>query len=59
MSIEVAKEYSIYDYVGTFGKFSKCAEEFLDSLSDDISFKRINGDDGVILLLIRKKISIR
>lgn len=54
MSIEVVKEYSIYDYVGTFGKFSKCAEEFLDSLNEDISFKRINEDDGVIIINTKK-----
>ena len=54
MSIEVAKEYSIYDYVGTFGKFSKYAEEFLNSLSDDISYKRINEDDGVITINTKK-----
>ena len=54
MSIEVAKEYSIYDYVGTFGRFSKCAEEFLDSLSDDISFKRISDVNGVIIIKTKK-----
>lgn len=54
MGIEVSKEYSIYDYVGTFGKFSKCAEEFLDSLSEDISFKRISDVDGVIIIKTKK-----
>lgn len=54
MSIEVAKEYSIYDYVGTFGRFSKCAEDFLDSLSDDISFKRISDVNGVIIIKTKK-----
>lgn len=58
MSIEVVKEYSIYDYVGTFGKFSKCAEEFLDSLNEDIS---LNASMKMmeLSLLILKKISIK
>lgn len=59
MSIEVVKEYDLYDYVGTFYKFSDCAEKFLNSLSDDIDFKRVNEDDGVLSLLILKKKSIR
>jgi len=55
MSIEVVKEYDLYDYVGTFYKFSDCAEKFLNSLSDDIDFKRVNEDDGVIIINTKKE----
>ena len=55
MGIEVVKEYDLYDYVGTFGKFSDCAEMFIDSLSEDISFKRVNEDDGVITINTKKE----
>lgn len=55
MSIEVVKEYDLYDYVGTFYKFSDCAEKFLDSLSDDIDFKRVNEDDGIITINTKKE----
>lgn len=55
MSIEVVKEYDLYDYVGTFYKFSDCAEKFLNSLSEDINFKRVNEDDGVITINTKKE----
>ena len=55
MGVEVVKEYDLYDYVGTFYKFSDCAEKFLNSLSDDIDFKRVNEDDGVIIINTKKE----
>lgn len=55
MSIEVVKEYDLYDYVGTFCKFSDCAEKFLKSLGEDINFKRVNEDDGVITINTKKE----
>lgn len=53
--VKLQKDYSIMTYVDTFSTFSIHAEAFLDSLDDDIDYKRVSDLHGMVVIVTNKE----
>lgn len=53
--VKLQKDYSIMTYVDTFSTFGIHAEAFLDSLDDDIDYKRVSDLHGMVVIVTNKE----
>ena len=53
--IKLQRDYSIITYVDTFSIFGKYAEAFLDSLVEDIDYKRVSDLHGMVVIVTKKE----
>ena len=53
--IKLQRDYSIITYVDTFSIFGKYAEAFLDSLVEDIDYKRVSDLHGMVVIITKKE----
>lgn len=53
--IKLQRDYSIITYVDTFSIFGKYAEAFLDSLVEDIDYKRVSDLHGMVVIVTNKE----
>lgn len=53
--IKLQRDYSIMTYVDTFSIFGKYAEAFLDSLVEDIDYKRVSDLHGMVVIVTKKE----
>lgn len=52
---KLQKDYNIRTYLGAFSNFSLHAEAFLDSLVDDIDYKRVSDLHGMVVIKTNKE----
>lgn len=53
--VKLQRDYSIMTYVDTFSTFGIHAEAFLDSLDDDIDYKRVSDLHGMVVVVTNKE----
>lgn len=53
--VKLQRDYSIMTYVDTFSIFGKYAEAFLDSLVEDIDYKRVSDLHGMVVIVTKKE----
>ena len=53
--VKLQKDYTIGTYVNAFSRFSLHAEAFLDSLVDDIDYKRVSDLHGMVVIKTTKE----
>lgn len=53
--VKLQKDYFIMTYVDTFSIFGKYAEAFLDSLIEDIDYKRVSDLHGMVVIVTKKE----
>lgn len=53
--VKLQRDYSIMTYVDTFSIFGKYAEAFLDSLVEDIDYKRVSDLHGMVVIVTNKE----
>lgn len=53
--VNLQRDYSIMTYVDTFSIFGKYAEAFLDSLVEDIDYKRVSDLHGMVVIVTKKE----
>lgn len=53
--VRLQKDYTIGTYVNAFSRFSLHAEVFLDSLVDDIDYKRVSDLHGMVVIKTTKE----
>lgn len=54
MAVKMQEDYRIGDYVGTFGLVCSACDDFLQSLEDDIDYKRVSDLHGMVVIATNK-----
>lgn len=54
MAVKMQEDYRIGYYVGTFGLVCSACDDFLQSLNDDIDYKRVSDLHGMVVIATNK-----